>query len=121
MKKYIILIALLNIGFGYSQQVKNIDAFVGDFMTAMSKQEKLDSYVNSVNNRIVNYFRVDKYQIKKTTDNEVVVEIDHGKGVYCTRIYLKIISINGAYQLKSYANKNPQLVNPWERKEKICN
>ena len=83
--------------------------FINNFMSTMSKQEKLDNYVNNLNNRIVNYFRVDKYQIKKITDNEVVVEIDHGKGVYCTRIYLTIINPNGVYQLKSYANNPPPL------------
>ncbi len=105
-----------------SQNIKNeVEQVVNNFMTAMSKQDKLDNYVKDVNNRMVNYFMVKDYKIKEINNDKVIVEIDHGKGVYCTRIYLTIINSNSVYQLKSYANKNPQLVNPWERKEKICN
>jgi len=113
---------LLKMGFVYSQQAENnIETLVRNFMDTMVKQQKLNSYVDNIDNRIVNYFMVKNYKITKIDGDKAIVEIDHGKGIYCTRIYLTMINSYGSYKIKSYPNKNPQLVNPWERKEKICN
>ena len=65
---------------------------------------------------------VEKYQIVKVDKALSTIEIDHGKGQFCTRIVLEFVSdkADGKFRiLPPDLTDDSKMINPWKSSEKL--
>ncbi len=100
----------------------NKRSFIEKFMKDMKEMESLNKYLQNSSDYTIDFFNVSKYKIVSILKEDVVVDIDTGKGRYCIRIFLTLVHDKESkqYFLKGYKNENAGILNPWSRKERIC-
>jgi hypothetical protein len=111
-----------------AQDEKAVRAATDEFMTAMKNWEDLEPYISTAfmetaGVKKVNMFMVDKYQITKIDKTSATVEIDHGKGKFCTRLVLELVTdkSDGKVRIKpTDLTADSKMIDPWKSKEKLC-
>lgn len=112
----------------HAQDEKAIRAATDEFMTAMKNWEDLEPYISAAfmetaGNKKVNMFMVDKYQIVKVDKTLATVDIDHGKGKFCTRLVLEFVTdkSDGKVRIKpADLTADSKMIEPWKAREKLC-
>jgi len=95
------------------------EGFIIKFMDSMSNDTNLNNYVLYSEGKEINVLLVEKYKIIAKENNLFTVDIDHGKGSFCTRIYIEID--NDTLKIKGVQDVyNPNVLNPWKEKIRIC-
>jgi hypothetical protein len=111
-----------------AQDEKAVRAVTDEFMNAMKNWEDLEPYISTAfmetaGGKKVNMFMVDKYQITKIDNTSATVEIDHGKGKFCTRLVLEFIidMSDGKVRIKpADLTADSKMIEPWKAREKLC-
>lgn len=111
-----------------AQDEKAVRAATDEFMNAMKNWEDLEPYISTAfmetaGGKKVNMFMVDKYQITKIDNTSATVEIDHGKGKFCTRLVLEFVTdkSDGKVRIKpADLTADSKMIDPWKSKEKLC-
>jgi hypothetical protein len=111
-----------------AQDEKAVRTATDEFMTAMKNWEDLEPYISTAfmetaGGKKVNMFMVDKYQITKIDNTSATVEIDHGKGKFCTRLVLEFIidMSDGKVRIKpADLTADSKMIEPWKAREKLC-
>lgn len=112
----------------HAQDEKAIRAATDEFITAMKNWEDLEPYISTAfmetaGNKKVNMFMVDKYQIVKVDKTLATVDIDHGKGKFCTRLVLEFVAdkSDGKVRIKpADLTADSKMIEPWKAREKLC-
>ncbi|MFD1001735.1 hypothetical protein ACFQ21_20565 [Ohtaekwangia kribbensis] len=111
-----------------AQDEKAVRKATDEFMTAMKNWEDLEPYISTAfmetaRGKKVNMFMVDKYQITKIDKALATVEIDHGKGKFCTRLVLEFVTdkSDGKVRIKpADLTTDSKMIEPWKAREKLC-
>jgi phage terminase large subunit-like protein len=111
-----------------AQDEKAVRKATDEFMTAMKNWEDLEPYISTAfmetaRGKKVNMFMVDKYQITKIDKALATVEIDHGKGKFCTRLVLEFVTdkSDGKVRIKpADLTADSKMIEPWKAREKLC-
>jgi hypothetical protein len=125
------LLFILTISFNVrAQDEKAIRQATDEFMIAMTNWDNLQPYISSdylkeknLGDKKINLFMVEKYQIVKVDKALSTVEIDHGKGQFCTRIVLEFVSDKADGKLRILPPDeaaDSKMINPWKSAEKLC-
>lgn len=111
-----------------AQDEKAVRAVTDEFMNAMKNWEDLEPYISTAfmetaGGKKVNMFMVDKYEITKIDNTSATVEIDHGKGKFCTRLVLEFVTdkSDGKVRIKpADLTADSKMIEPWKAREKLC-
>jgi hypothetical protein len=112
----------------HAQDEKAVRTATDEFMNAMKNWQDLESYISTAfmetaGNKKVNMFMVDKYQIVKVDKTLATVDIDHGKGKFCTRLVLEFVTdkSDGKVRIKpADLTADSKMIEPWKAREKLC-
>lgn len=112
----------------HAQDEKAVRAATDEFMTAMKNWDDLEPYIStafleSAGDKKVDQLMVERYQIVKIDKTLATVEIDHGKGKFCTRLVLEFVidKSDGKVRVKpGDLTAGDTMIDPWRSKEKLC-
>lgn len=131
MKPVLAIVLLLSISVYSHAQIdeKIIRQSTDEFMEAMTAWADLKPFISidflkekNVGDKKINLFMVDKYTIVKIENALATVEIDHGKGQFCTRIALAFVkdSDDQVRILPPDATADEKIIDPWKTRERLC-